>query len=347
MSETNRDKERVSPVDGVPEDAAATGTRDLAGAGTTAVKTDDGDKPADTPGKRVRDKDDRLGSSAKRMLTSRVGSLVALLIAALWTVPTFGLFISSIRPERDIKRTGWWKFFTDPQFTMDNYNEVLFGRASSGSLASYFMNSLVITIPATLIPLAVAVLAAYAFSVLQWRGRDVVFITVFALQIVPLQMALIPLLRIFAGSTAMEMFPYIAVWVGHSIFALPLAIFLLHNFMAEIPRDLIEAAKVDGAGHVTVFLKIMLPLLVPAIASFAIFQFLWVWNDLLVGLTFTGGNNAIQPLTARLAEMAGSRGQDWHLLTAGAFVSIIIPIGVFLALQRYFVRGLLAGSVKG
>ncbi|MDO5700799.1 MAG: carbohydrate ABC transporter permease [Bowdeniella nasicola] len=286
-------------------------------------------------------------TSAKEMLSSRVGSVVALIIAVLWTIPTFGLFIASIRPETAIKRSGWWTFFVNPEFTLDNYREVLFGRASSGALANYFMNSLVITIPSTLIPLAVAVLAAYAFSVLQWRGRDTVFVIVFALQIVPMQMALIPLLRIFAGSALMESLPYIAVWVGHSIFALPLAIFLLHNFMAEIPRDLIEAARVDGAGHVTVFMKIMLPLLVPAIASFAIFQFLWVWNDLLVGLTFTGGNNAIQPLTARLAEMAGSRGQDWHLLTSGAFVSIIIPIGVFLALQRYFVRGLLAGSVKG
>ncbi|MDO5726724.1 MAG: carbohydrate ABC transporter permease [Bowdeniella nasicola] len=290
---------------------------------------------------------EHMAASAKKMLTNRIASAIALLIAVIWTIPTFGLLISSIRPERDIKSSGWWTFFTNPNFTMENYQEVLFGRASSGALANYFMNSLVITIPATLIPLAVAVLAAYAFSVLQWRGRDTVFVMVFALQIVPLQMALIPLLRLFSGTSLMEKFPFIAVWVGHSIFALPLAIFLLHNFMAEIPKDLIEAARVDGAGHVTVFMKIMLPLLIPAIASFAIFQFLWVWNDLLVGLTFTGGNNVVQPLTARLAEMAGSRGQDWHLLTAGAFVSIIVPVVVFLSLQRYFVRGLLAGSVKG
>lgn len=286
-------------------------------------------------------------ASAKRMLTSKIGSLVAVIIAIMWTIPTFGLLVSSVRPEKEIKTTGWWKFFLDPNFTMENYQEVLFGRASSGALSGFFMNSLVITIPSTLIPLAIAVLAAYAFSILEWRGRDTLFVVVFALQIVPLQMALIPLLRMFAGTWLLNTFPYAAVWVGHSIFALPLAIFLLHNFMAEIPRDLIEAAKVDGAGHVTVFVKIMLPLLIPAIASFAIFQFLWVWNDLLVGLTFTGGNNAIQPLTARLAEMAGSRGQDWHLLTAGAFVSIIVPVIVFLSLQRYFVRGLLAGSVKG
>jgi alpha-glucoside transport system permease protein len=286
-------------------------------------------------------------SRARTMLTSRVGSALAVVIAILWTVPIVGMLISSVRPEGDIRTSGWWTFFTDPSFTLANYQEVLFGRASSGALSNFFINSVVITVPATLIPLVAATMAAYAFSVLQWRGRDTVFIVVFALQIVPLQMSLIPLLRIFSGSAALEAFPYLAVWVAHACFAMPLATFLLHNFMAEIPRELIEAARVDGAGHVTVFLRVMLPLLVPAIASFGIFQFLWVWNDLLVGLTFTGGNNAVQPLTARLAEMAGSRGQDWHLLTAGAFVSIIVPVVVFLALQKYFVRGLLAGSVKG
>lgn len=286
-------------------------------------------------------------SSAKARLTSRIGSVVAIVIAILWTVPTVGLFISSIRPEGEIRTSGWWTFFTSPSFTLENYQEVLFGRASSGALSNFFLNSVVITVPGTLIPLVFATMAAYAFSVLEWRGRDTIFVVVFALQIVPLQMSLIPLLRIFSGTAAADAFPYLAVWVAHAAFAMPLATFLLHNFMSEIPRELLEAARVDGAGHTSVFLKVMLPLLVPAIAAFAIFQFLWVWNDLLVGLTFTGGNNAVQPLTARLAEMAGSRGQDWHLLTAGAFVSIIVPLIVFLSLQKYFVRGLLAGSVKG
>ncbi|TDE91524.1 carbohydrate ABC transporter permease [Occultella glacieicola] len=283
----------------------------------------------------------------RSLVTNRIGSAVAVVIAVLWTIPTFGLLISSFRPEADIKSSGWWTFFSDPSFTLENYQEVLFGRASSGALATYFINSLVITVPATVIPLVLATMAAYAFSVLEWRGRDWVFVGVFALQIVPLQMALIPLLRLFSSSELLEPFPFLSVWVAHSIFALPLAVFLLHNFMSDVPKELVEAARVDGAGHVSVFLRIMLPLMAPAIASFAIFQFLWVWNDLLVGLTFTGANNAIQPLTARLAEMAGSRGQDWQLLTAGAFVSIILPLIVFLALQRYFVRGLLAGSVKG
>ncbi|MBZ2199378.1 carbohydrate ABC transporter permease [Occultella gossypii] len=283
----------------------------------------------------------------RSLVANRIGSAVALVIAVLWTIPTFGLLISSFRPEADIKSSGWWTFFQDPAFTLENYQEVLFGRASSGALATYFINSLVITVPATVIPLVLATMAAYAFSVLEWRGRDWVFVGVFALQIVPLQMALIPLLRLFSSSGLLEPFPFLSVWVSHSIFALPLAVFLLHNFMSDVPKELVEAARVDGAGHVSVFLRIMLPLMAPAIASVAIFQFLWVWNDLLVGLTFTGANNDIQPLTARLAEMAGSRGQDWQLLTAGAFVSIILPLIVFLSLQRYFVRGLLAGSVKG
>ncbi|RPF27049.1 carbohydrate ABC transporter permease [Georgenia muralis] len=286
-------------------------------------------------------------SRTKTMLTSKIASAVAIIIAFVWTVPTVGLLVSSVRPEGQIRTTGWWSFFTDPTFTMENYQEVLFGRASSGALANFFMNSLTITVPATVIPLVIATMAAYAFSVMQWKGRDTVFVIVFALQIVPLQMALIPLLRIFSGTELADNFPFLPIWVAHASFGLPLAIFLLHNFMSEVPKELIEAARVDGAGHVTVFFRVMMPLMVPAIASFAIFQFLWVWNDLLVGLTFSGGNNQIQPLTARLSEMAGSRGQDWHLLTSGAFVSMIVPLIVFFALQRYFVRGLLAGSVKG
>ncbi|MDO4718869.1 MAG: carbohydrate ABC transporter permease [Propionibacteriaceae bacterium] len=229
---------------------------------------------------------------------------------------------------------------------------MLQGRTSSDQLSAFFMNSLVITIPATLIPLLLATMAAYAFSVLKWRGRDAVFVIVFALQIVPLQMALIPLLRFFSGlevggERISSMFPFLSIWIAHSIFALPLAIFLLHNFMSEVPRELIEAAQVDGAGHVKVFIRIMLPLMLPAIASFAIFQFLWVWNDLLVGITFSGGSAVTQPMTAYLSSIAGSRGQAWELLTAGAFVSMIVPLVVFLSLQRFFVRGLMAGSVKG
>nr|WP_254549119.1 carbohydrate ABC transporter permease [Catellatospora tritici] len=295
----------------------------------------------------------------RKRLTSRTASAVSLVIALLWTVPTFGLLISSLRPEDQIKSNGWWNFFSDPKLTLDNYQEVLFGTtASSGRLASFFINSLVITIPSVLFPLAFCSLAAYALAWTRFRGRDWIYIGIFALQIVPLQMALIPLLQFFTKGVAIDGFQllpaweleneakFITVWFAHTCFALPLGIFLLHNFMSELPGDLVEAAKVDGASHAKIFRSVVLPLIVPALASFAIFQFLWVWNDLLVALIFAGGpKNA--PLTVRLAEMAGTRGNEWQRLTAGAFVSIVVPLIVFLSLQRYFVRGLLAGSVKG
>ncbi len=223
-------------------------------------------------------------------------------------------------------------------------------------LATYFINSVAITIPSVLIPISLAVMASYAFAWIPFRGRDTLFVAVFALQIVPIQVTMIPLLRLYveppfnlmplAGSDAPGGGFY-TVWISHTMFALPLAIFLLHNFMREIPGELIESARVDGAGHVQIFSKIMLPLMTPAIAAFGIFQFLWVWNDLLVALVFAGGSPDVSPLTVRLAALAGQRGEDWHLLSAGAFVSLIVPLIVFLSLQRYFVRGLLAGSVKG
>ena len=203
-----------------------------------------------------------------------------------------------------------------------------------------------ITIPSVLFPLAFCSLAAYALAWTKFRGRDWVYLAVFALQIVPLQMALVPLLQTFTtfGPEATRGFP--EIWFAHTCFALPLGIFLLHNFMAELPGDLIEAARVDGASHARIFRQVVLPLIVPALASFGIFQFLWVWNDLLVALVFASGPET-RPLTVRLAELAGTRGNEWQRLTSGAFVSIIVPLIVFLSLQRYFVRGLLAGSVKG
>jgi len=203
----------------------------------------------------------------------------------------------------------------------------------------------VVTLPSVVIPISIALLAAYAFAWIDFKGREVLFVAVFALQIVPIQVTLVPLLSQYVSWGINGTFW--TVWLSHTMFALPLAIFLLHNFMKEIPRSLVEAARVDGAGHVKIFFRVLLPLLVPAIASFAIFQFLWVWNDLLVSLTFAGGTPNVAPLTVRLAEMVGSRGSDWFLLSAGAFIAMIVPVIVFLSLQRYFVRGLLAGSVKG
>jgi alpha-glucoside transport system permease protein len=293
--------------------------------------------------------------AAREGLTSRTASAVAIVIALLWTLPTFGLFVTSFRPESDVNSSGWWTAFTDPQFTLDSYRAVM-GESGGINMASYFINSIVITIPGVLIPISLAVMAAYAFAWIDFKGRDTLFVAVFALQIVPIQVTMIPLLRLYveppfnlmplAGNEAPGGGFY-TVWISHTIFAMPLAIYLLHNFMREIPGELVESARVDGCGHVQIFSRIMLPLMVPAIAAFGIFQFLWVWNDLLVALVFAGGSPDVSPLTVRLAALAGERGQDWYLLSAGAFVSLVVPLIVFLALQRYFVRGLLAGSVKG
>jgi alpha-glucoside transport system permease protein len=286
---------------------------------------------------------ERRAIAAKTKLSSPAASVIAMLIAALWTVPTLGLFVTSFRPELDIRRSGWWTALTDPQFTVDNYNEVLYGGGTN--FATLFINSLVITLPAVVIPITLALLAAYAFAWIKFRGRGILFVAVFALQVVPIQVTLIPLLSLYVDTGLAGSFW--TIWLSHSIFALPLAIFLLHNFMKEIPASLVEAARMDGAGHVRIFFQVLLPLLTPAIAAFGVFQFLWVWNDLLVALTFAGGAPDVVPLTVRVAELAGTRGSDWYLLAAGAFVSIALPLVVFLALQRYFVRGLLAGSVKG
>ena len=293
-------------------------------------------------------------AEAKKRLTSPLASAAALVIAFLWTIPTAGLLISSFRPQDDIQSSGWWEIVADPSFTLDNYREALTG--GSAELATFFVNSIVITLPAVIIPITLATLAAYAFAWMKFPGRDTLFVAIFAMQIVPIQVTMIPLLSLYvnppfglpelSGPDAPGGGFY-TIWLSHSIFALPLAIYLMHNFMKEVPGELIEAARVDGAGHVRIFTRIMLPLITPAIAAFGIFQFLWVWNDLLVALVFSGGSLNTSPLTVRLAELSGTRGQDWHLLSAGAFISLIIPLIVFLSLQRYFVRGLLAGSVKG
>ncbi|TDK24743.1 carbohydrate ABC transporter permease [Arthrobacter crusticola] len=290
----------------------------------------------------------------RQRLTSRGATAAAVIIAVIWTIPTFGLFVSSFRPEDNIKGNGWWNVFTDWQFTLANYEDVLApGGSQSPNLGSYFVNSLAIVIPGTIFTLVIGAMAAYMFAWGRFRGKDGLFIFVFALQIVPLQMALIPLLQLFTQVLKigdLQLFPsgtYAQLWVAHTIFGLPLAIFLLHNFIAEIPGEVIEAARVDGAGHSTIFWRIIIPLATPALASFGIFQFLWLWNDLLVALVFSGGGADVAPITQRLAELQGSRGGEWQRLTAGAFVSILIPLAVFFGLQRYFVRGLLAGGLKG
>ena len=296
----------------------------------------------------------------KKRLTSRTATIASLVIAVVWTIPTFGLLVSSFRPAELIRTTGWWTIFQNPGLTLENYATVLFSTSSSSpQLGSYIVNSIAITLLGTLITLVFAAMAAYAFAWIRFKWVNWLFIFVFALQIIPLQMSLVPLLQIFSTwlrpmqawlHDVVPIIPeqnYLPLWLAHAMFGLPLAIFLLHNFISDIPADVIEAAKVDGATHGQIFFRIVLPLATPALASFAIFQFIWVWNDLLVALIFSGGTQDVAPITQRLAELVGTRGQDWQLLTAAAFVSIVIPLIVFFSLQRYFVRGLLAGATKG
>ena len=277
------------------------------------------------------------------------GKYIVWLIAAVWTVPTMGLLISSFRPEDDIKTTGWWTWFSEPgNVTFSNYSTVLQDQVGGQPFSTFFWNTVQIAIPGAVIPIAIASFAAYALSWMTFKGRDVLSVFIVALMVVPLQMCLIPLLRLFSSDTfeklPLEGIP--SIWLAHAIFGMPIAIFLLKNFIGSLPSEVIEAARVDGASHMSIFLRIVVPLSVPALASLAIFQFLWVWNDLLVAKVFGGGARN-QPMTFALVDMVGNKGNEWQLLTAGAFITMIVPLIVFLSLQRYFVRGLLAGSVKG
>jgi alpha-glucoside transport system permease protein len=276
------------------------------------------------------------------------GKYAVWLIAFVWTIPTFGLLITSFRPEDDIKSTGWWVWFTEPaNVTTENYTTVLSDKVGGLPFSDFFWNTVRIAIPASIFPLVIAAFAAYAFSWMKFKGRDTLFVVVVALLVVPLQMCLIPLLKFFSGSFFPDQLEGVpSIWIAHSIFAMPLAIFLLKNFIGSLPGEVIEAARVDGASHMTIFLRIVLPLSVPALASLAIFQFLWVWNDLLVAKVFGGGARN-QPMTYALVDMVGNKGNEWQLLTAGAFIAMVVPLIVFMSLQRYFVRGLMAGSVKG
>jgi alpha-glucoside transport system permease protein len=276
-----------------------------------------------------------------RSLPLRVAVFV---ICLLWTIPTLGLLVTSVRNPELISTTGWWTALLNPfapnQWTLANYSEVI----SSGGMGPAFLNSLIVTIPATVIPITIAAFAAYAFAWIPFRGRGILFTIVVGLLVVPIQMSLIPVLKLYSGASLYGTF--LGIWLAHTGFGLPLAIFLLYNFMSQLPRDLFESAAIDGASHLQAFMRIALPLSVPALGAFAIFQFLWVWNDLLVALTFLGPSNDLRVMPTALYALLGSRGGQWQLLTAGAFLTMALPLLVFLGLQRAFVRGILAGSVK-
>jgi alpha-glucoside transport system permease protein len=282
--------------------------------------------------------------------------ITIIVIVILWTIPTLGVLITSFRPEDAVNASGWWEVLGHPfratEWTLENYRTALdqgFGNA--------FLNSLAVTIPSTVIPITIAAFAAYAFSWMDFRGRYVMFVIVVGLLVVPLQMALIPILRLYTqGATLFgrEIFPdlslqgtFLGIWLAHAGFGLPLAVYLLRNYIGSLPSSIIESARIDGADHFTIFWRLVVPLSVPAIAAFAIFQFLWVWNDLLVAYVFLGGAGQNIVLTVALRELVGSRGENWHLLTSAAFISMALPLLVFFALQKYFVRGLTAGAVKG
>jgi len=268
--------------------------------------------------------------------------IVIITITILWFIPTIGLLISSFRPPQDIATSGWWEVFTPPtDFTIELYEEAITAR----NMGQSFVNSLFITIPATIIPIMAAAFAAYAFAWLDFPGRNVLFLVVVALLAVPLQMTFIPILQIYnrVGLTG----EFLGIWLAHAGFGMPFSVYLLRNSVGALPKDLFESAYLDGATSFDIFFRIVMPLVVPSIASLVIFQFLWVWNDLLVALIFLGGHPAVAPLTVTIGNLVNSLGGNWQVLTAAAFISMILPLLVFFSLQRYFVRGILAGSVKG
>jgi alpha-glucoside transport system permease protein len=269
-------------------------------------------------------------------------NIAIIVICLLWMLPSVGLFVSSLRPRGAIATSGWWTAFTTPfEFTLANYEQVL----TTQGMGQSFVNSLIISVPVTVFVVMVAALAAYAFAWMNLPGGEVIFLIVVGLIVVPIQLTLIPVLQMFASAGMTGTFP--AVWLAHTAYGLPFAIFLLRNFFIALPKDLLESAFLEGASHTRVFVRIVLPLSVPALAALAIFQFLWVWNDLLVALVYLGGSRSVAPMTVTISNLVSSFGSEWHLLTAAAFVSMILPLAVFFALQRYFVQGILAGAVKG
>jgi len=271
--------------------------------------------------------------------------LIIIILAFIWILPTVGLLITSFRSSGDVAASGWWTVFEHPFsytcYTIENYKEVII----KIGIGKAFLNTLLITIPATIIPILIASFAAYAFAWMEFPGRRVLFVILVGLLVVPLQMTLIPILRMFNKLGLAGTFP--GIWLAHTGYGLPLVIYLLYNFISGLPSELFDSSSIDGATPFQIFTRMVLPLSLPALASVTIFQFLWVWNDLLIALVYLGGTPDVAPLTVRISALVGAYGQDWELLTAAAFVSMLLPLILFLSLQRYFVKGILAGSVKG
>ncbi|MDR7252559.1 alpha-glucoside transport system permease protein [Nocardioides sp. BE266] len=270
--------------------------------------------------------------------------VVVAIICLLWLVPVIGTFITSLRPLRDAENTGWWTVFTTPDtwgnLTLSNYKQALEG----ADMGNAFVNSLAITLPAVFIPILVASFAAYAFTFMEFKGRDTLFLIIVSLLVIPNFVAFVPLLKIYGNLGLNGTFP--SVWLAHIGFGMSLAVYILRTYMATLPMTVIESAKIDGASHFQTFWRLVLPMSAPALASFAILQFLWVWNDLLVALVFIGpGEN--EPVTVGLTHLRGQLGQGWNLTTAGGFLTMIIPMLVFITMQRFFIRGMTAGAVKG
>ena len=282
-----------------------------------------------------------------RVSSAKIGTtLVLLLLVAIWSTPTVGLLITSLRSKDSASETGWWTAIADPlntAWTLEPYMNAI-----EGGMLNALLNTLIVTIPATVLPLIIAANAAYAFTFIQFKGREIYFASLVALMVLPLQSALFPVLKGFVwfkqttGIQLIGNFP--AAWIVHSAFALPLAIYILRNYMLTIPPSLLEAARVDGASYYHIFCKLVLPMSIPAIASFAIFQFLWVWNDYLIAFIFVGEQKPV--MTWQLLRLLGQYGGGWQDVAAGSFLSLIVPLIVFFGLQRYFVRGLTAGAVK-
>lgn len=297
----------------------------------------------------VRERPVRRGPGLGKRLAPALSWLVrhgfVLIVVGIWLIPVLGLLISSVRTAPAVASSGWWTILAKPfdtsQFTLENYRQVLSGQG----MAKAFWDSILVGVPATLLPMLLAAFAAYAFSWLPLKGKGFWFALIVALLVVPLQMTLIPVLRVYSNIGLSGTLT--GIWLAHAGYGLPFAIYLLRNFFSSLPKDLFEAAAIDGASPWGTFFRLVLPMSTPALASLAIFQFLWVWNDLLVALIYLGGAGGATPLTLRLSALVGSFGQEWHVLMAAAFVTMVVPLIVFFALQRFFVRGILAGAVKG